>query len=126
MLSARCLSVILVRGSAGLYTAHKLSARPGSETALSTRTGSTNGATPDRSPEVFLHGAFERYAVCSLRKLQLPLARLEARLRAHRIEPGETDVDVDAGGVLYILFQFTESGSSLQCDIVIAGYLIDK
>ncbi len=37
-----------------------------------------------------------------------------------------TDVDVDAGDVLYVLFQFTESDSSLQCNIVIAGYLIDK
>jgi hypothetical protein len=38
----------------------------------------------------------------------------------------EADVDVDAGGVLYILFQFTQSDSNLLCNIVIAGYLIDK
>ena len=38
----------------------------------------------------------------------------------------ETNVDVDAGDVLYILFQFTERDPSLQCNIVIAGYLIDK
>jgi hypothetical protein len=37
-----------------------------------------------------------------------------------------TDADVDAGEVLYVLFQFTEHDASLQCNIVIAGYLIDK
>jgi hypothetical protein len=38
----------------------------------------------------------------------------------------ETDVDADAGAVLYILFQFTKDDLSLQCDMVIAGYLTNK
>jgi hypothetical protein len=37
-----------------------------------------------------------------------------------------TDVDVDPGNVLYVLFQFTERDIHLQCNIVIAGYLVDK
>ena len=38
----------------------------------------------------------------------------------------ETNVDAEPGDVLYVLFQFTQSDLSLQCNIVIAGYLIDK
>ena len=38
----------------------------------------------------------------------------------------ETAVDVDAGEVVYILFQFAKSDAYLQCDIVIAGYLTNK